>query len=80
MLKGFVAWDEWAKNPGKALGMALTNVVATVVSGGAGCGLKTAALAGKFGAASKAVGEGRRGGGKGAGPEGWRCTTARSVR
>ncbi|TDD28019.1 hypothetical protein E1218_08790, partial [Kribbella turkmenica] len=55
MFKGFVAWDEWSKNPGKALGMALTNVVATVASGGSAGAVKTAALAGKFGAASNAV-------------------------
>ncbi|MFG1625954.1 toxin glutamine deamidase domain-containing protein, partial [Kribbella sp. NPDC049227] len=55
MVKGFVAWDEWAKNPGKAFGMALTNVVATVASGGSAGAIKTAAMAGKFGAASMAV-------------------------
>ena len=26
LVKGFVAWDEWAENPGKALGIALTNI------------------------------------------------------
>ncbi|HET6738311.1 MAG TPA: hypothetical protein VFH76_05240, partial [Kribbella sp.] len=55
MLKGFVAWDEWSKNPGKAFGMALTNVVATVASGGSAGAVKTAAMAGKFGAASMTV-------------------------
>ena len=55
MLKGFVAWDEWSKNPGKAFGMALTNIVATVASGGSAGAVKTAALAGKFGAASMTV-------------------------
>ncbi|MEU4191506.1 toxin glutamine deamidase domain-containing protein [Kribbella sp. NPDC026611] len=55
MLKGLVAWDEWSKNPGKALGMLLTNVVTTAASFGAGAAVKGAALAGKFGVASAAV-------------------------
>ncbi|HEY0694030.1 MAG TPA: toxin glutamine deamidase domain-containing protein, partial [Kribbella sp.] len=55
MLKGFVAWDEWAKNPGKAFGMALTNIVTTVGTFGAGAAIKGAAMAGKLGMASAAV-------------------------
>ena len=55
MLKGMVAWDEWSKNPGKAFGMALTNVASTAASFGAGGAIRGAAMAGKFGMASAAV-------------------------
>ena len=55
MLKGFVAWDEWKTNPGKAYGMLFTNVVTTVGTGGAAGAVRAAAMAGKLGKLSNVV-------------------------
>ncbi|HEY3560144.1 MAG TPA: hypothetical protein VGL05_21895, partial [Kribbella sp.] len=56
--KGFVAWDEWGKNPGKAFGMVLTNVVTTVAGGGVITEAKAASMASKFGKAAPVVAKG----------------------
>ncbi|MEI8412002.1 MULTISPECIES: toxin glutamine deamidase domain-containing protein [unclassified Kribbella] len=55
MFESYVAWDEWKENPGKALGMVTTNVFLTVVSFGAGAGIKAAAMAGRYGVAAARV-------------------------
>ncbi|MFG1909947.1 hypothetical protein [Kribbella sp. NPDC048928] len=56
--KGFTAWDEWGKNPGKAFGMVLTNVVTTVAGGGVIAEAKAASMASKFGRAAPVVAKG----------------------
>lgn len=38
--KSLVAWDEWGKNPGRAAGLTVFNVVTTVCTGGAGAASK----------------------------------------
>ncbi|HZX03895.1 MAG TPA: hypothetical protein VFF46_13250, partial [Kribbella sp.] len=53
--KSLIAWDEWSKNPAKALGMVLTNVATTVGTGGVAAGAKAVATAGKLGKLSLAA-------------------------
>ncbi|MEV5592890.1 hypothetical protein [Streptomyces sp. NPDC052496] len=53
--KSFVAWDDWATNPGKAVGTVFYNGL-TLASGPLGAVSKTGAAAGKAGAAARVAG------------------------
>ncbi|MFI9274595.1 hypothetical protein ACIGXM_28375 [Kitasatospora sp. NPDC052896] len=53
--KSMLAWDEWGKNPARAAGGVVFNVL-TLAAGGEGAGLNAAGDAGKASVAARAIG------------------------